>query len=157
MYTKALRCSLAPGFWKSSQANLMSQYICNTITGPSRWGERGSEAGKDGDKYKVVCYPVGYSFTKQHSQSLSHNGSLQKDYMESKSPWHSPWLGEKESHLFVGFFLSPVSPWSNFTQWDVKTALCFQVVLSSSFGLTFGEPSLMPIVWCFPWNHTWGS
>lgn len=156
MYTKALRCSLAPGFWKSSQANLMSQYICNTITGPSRWGERGSEAGKDGDKYKVVCYPVATASQNSTASRLVTMG-VSRRTIWSQSPWHSPWLGEKESHLFVGFFLSPVSPWSNFIQWDVKTALCFQVVLSSSFGLTFGEPSLMPIVWCFSWNHIWGS
>lgn len=68
--------------------------------------KRRVRAGKDGDKYKVVCYPVGYSFTKQHSQLLSHNGSLQKDYMESK-PLAQSMTGRKRKS-FICWFL-PVS------------------------------------------------
>lgn len=56
----------------------MCKHINDTITGPSRWWVGG---GKVRDKYKVVCSPTGYSFTKPHSQLLNHSGSLQKDYI----------------------------------------------------------------------------
>lgn len=115
------------------------------------WKEEGREGR---DKYLVVCYRSGYSFTKQHSHLLSHTGSLQKGHMES---WHlERSIRGSESHLFVGTVLSPVSPWSDFFQWGVKTTLHFQVVLSSSSRPPLGKP-----VRCcgllLPWNQTEGS
>lgn len=78
MHTKALRCCLAPSSEKAVEANLLCKHINDTITRPSRWWVGG---GKVRDKYKVVCSPPGYSFTKPHSQLLNHSGSLQKDYI----------------------------------------------------------------------------
>lgn len=133
----------------------MCQHITsNTIPGLSWLGGKRKKGREGRDKYQVVCYRPGYSFTKQQSHLLSHTGSLQKGHVES---WHLEWsIRGSERVIYLLVLSCLLSPWSDFFQWGVKTTLHFQVVLSSSSRPPLGKP-----VRCcgllLPWNQTEGS
>lgn len=123
MYPKALRCCLAPE--DAVEANLLCKHMNDTIQ-----GRQGGGCGEGRSETNTRWYvPRLATASQNHTAScLITVESPERLHIWRLGNWYSPGLGGKGNHLFVGSFLFLVSPWSNFTQWDIKTSLPFQVV-----------------------------
>lgn len=102
MHRKAFRYCLTSGPRESSLHQILGANTPPAMQSQGHQGEggEGREAGKDGDKCKVVITKLAAA-SQNKTASCSVTPEVSRKTIWSQGTWNSPGGGEERSHLFV--------------------------------------------------------